>query len=731
MSLNLNLKDFLKYLSRYKWLLIIVPVICMGVTYFLVKKLPKQYNSSALISTGLTSQFQSLPGANENMDYFKLTQQFGNLLEMMKSKRVTNALSYQLILHDLKNPNEAFQKEADIIKKLSEKDRQDAIVEFEKKLANNSFISLADNGRLKLYDMLKATGYGESSINNNLKISRNGESDLIRVSYTSANPNLSSFVVNTFATDFIDYYSDLTTAGQRKSLAMLDTLLKAKQDEMMRKSQALNASTAGANANAAGAIVAQKQADMSNQRITEAQSQRAQLLRNISSVQGALEDINRKLSGSGGFVTQGTNANNVEIVNIDNQLQIANQRYVNNNFKPQDKATIDSLQRIKSRLIASSASTNSTNSATIRQSLIDRKIQLESDLASSKNALNTVEQELRSLGSLNYSAAGIAAPSANAGLMGEAETAIQEYNNLQSQYQQVNMAAKAGVKLNLAEPGLPEPALPSKNFLYLAFSGFSSLMLCLLVFFTSFALNTTITTPEQFERNTGQKVIGYLNYITEDNKDLRQIWKDNGTVENYSMYKDLLRSLRFELDEKLFGNDKVLGITSLRDNEGKSFLAGSLSYAFAMMGKNILLICEGDSSLIDLITNKNNTEQNTQVFESFIVKKEIQIEDRITILGRNQNNNSLLELRDSNSLVAGFNVLKDTFDIIIVDIDSSKELHNVKEWLRFCDKSIAVFESGSKVTDADKPFLSFLNSQKGFLGWVINKMDTKVVKTIS
>lgn len=35
MNLNLNLKDFLKYLFRFKWLLIIVPAVCLVISYFL------------------------------------------------------------------------------------------------------------------------------------------------------------------------------------------------------------------------------------------------------------------------------------------------------------------------------------------------------------------------------------------------------------------------------------------------------------------------------------------------------------------------------------------------------------------------------------------------------------------------------------------------------------------------------------------------------------------------
>lgn len=101
--------------------------------FFRKKELPKSYKSEALISTGLTSRFeQTALAGGQNMDYFKLSQQFGNLLEMMKSKRTINLLSYKLLLHDLKDSTNAFKPYSKVIQKLSEQERQQAIIEFEK-----------------------------------------------------------------------------------------------------------------------------------------------------------------------------------------------------------------------------------------------------------------------------------------------------------------------------------------------------------------------------------------------------------------------------------------------------------------------------------------------------------------------------------------------------------------------------------------------------------------------
>ncbi|MFT4094890.1 MAG: Wzz/FepE/Etk N-terminal domain-containing protein [Niabella sp.] len=729
MNLNLNLKEFLKYLSRFRWVLILVPVLSAVISYLMVKKLPKVYKSSALIATGITNQpQQSALNTDNQLDYFKLSQQFGNLMEMMKSKKSINILSYKLILHDLKNPGEAFKKPPELLTKLSPQDKEIVINEYEKRLANGTLISIADNGnRIKLYDILKASGYSENILLRDLNIGRNGESDFIKVEFQSPNPNLSAYVVNMLSKDFIAYYTSLSVAGRAESLAILDSLLRAKEIDMQKKNAAAQNAITTAAAQAAGAANAQRRSDIASSKATEAESQRQLYLRQISSIKGAMADIDAKLKGQGGYVTPNESANNTAILDIDNQLRIANQKYINNNFRPQDKNSVDSLQRIKERLVGRSYNSGNLNPSLVRQELLNQRLKLEGDLASAQSALTTVENQLSAMPKTAGGANAAGSPAQN--IIRDAEIASADYQAVQNQYNQAKLMNQTASTLALAEPGLPGLPEKSKNILYVGLSGISSLLVCLLGLFVIFALNTKVDNVARLEAITHQKVIGCLNYIESEDKDLRNIWKDNGTSKEYTVYKDLLRSLRFEINQLLSEDKNVLGITSLVDGAGKTFLAGSLSYAFAMMGKNVLLICEKDGNILELVTNtKNSDKRPLQKFESFLVKKQIQVEDRITILNRNTSkNNSLLELRDAKSLIAGFEVLKDTFDIVIIDIDSGEDLHNVKEWMMFCDRSIAVFEAGKKITENEEVFIKFLAEQKSFLGWILNKV--KILNT--
>src|SRR5436190_22411110 len=102
----MDLKDYLK---KYKWLIIILPLVTLAATFFKVKDLARVYNSEALISTGLVDQSKQI-ATEQNMDYFKISQQFSNIIEKIKLKKVSSMLSYNLIIHDLENPQKPFKK---------------------------------------------------------------------------------------------------------------------------------------------------------------------------------------------------------------------------------------------------------------------------------------------------------------------------------------------------------------------------------------------------------------------------------------------------------------------------------------------------------------------------------------------------------------------------------------------------------------------------------------------
>lgn len=712
----MDIRQFFKLLKHYKWILIIVPLVSLVVTVFFVKDLPKKYISKAQISTGLIDQSQQVVATDNNntQDYFKVNSQFANIMEIMKMDKTTSVLSYNLIIHDLETPEKAFVKYSDQLKKLSPVQRRELVDEYKRLLAGKEVMTPALNGKLKIFDALESMGYDAVSLNKNLSIFHVDNSDFITVLFSSENPQLSSFVVNTLATDFISTYSVDVANNQNKSNVLLDSLLKQKEKLMNEKNAALKNYKVNN-----GVLNLDKQSEIIYKQITDYEQKKSDAIRLIQSNQGALASIDQKLSSNKDQTYSSGNqiADNNRIVNIKSQIKIANERYVDNNFQPADKKKVDSLQSLLSEQMSVASNRYVADPTANKQSLITQKIALQVAMDQAKSSIKSIDAELAGLKSKYNTMVPFDAGVQN--YERDADVATKEYMDILNRANANSLQKKIGLKLNLAEAGYPGVPEPSKKVLYVAASGVASFVICLMAVLVIFLVDRSINTPVQLQKATGSKVMGRINLIKSGNTEVRDIWKDENPDKDHGVYKDLLRSLRFEIDQQLSKDgDQILGVTSLNAGEGKTFLTSGLVYAFAMTGKKVLLI-RGDKELAD-----ENSKQKLipdQFFENFMVKKQIQVEDLITVLNTKSDKTSLFEFQNQDNLKSGFGILKDQFDIIIVDITSLDNINRAKEWLLFTEKNIAVFAAGKPVEDKDSENLEYIVKHPGFMGWVLNK----------
>ena len=702
-------KEIYKLLKRYIWAIILLPIITVGVTYLLVKDLPEEYKSEAQISTGMADQSQQMTSA-QNMDYFRINQQFSSIIEMMKMKKMIDILSYHLVLHDLKSPENSFSEFSNEIKRLSPVEKEQTIAFFTNKLYDKSSVTVADNGKIKFFDILQSIGYDEKSIRKKLEIIRNDNSDFISIKYTSTDPLLSAFAVNTLSNQFINTYEQTVNQNQTKSIALLDSLLKEKEQSMNAKNSELKDYKMKN-----GVLNLGTQSDILYAKISAYEERKAQAIREIQSNQGAIASINSKLNSSNSNYAGGTVVkDNNDIINLRSQLQIANERYLDNNFSPVYKKKIDSLQNLLSAQVSRTSDRYLSNPQTAKDNLLEQKRSMEVSLDLARNSIRSIDRELAQLkGKYNNLVP------FDAGIQGyerDAEVATKEYLEVLERFNQGNIEKSVGLRLQIAQLGLPGLPITSKRILYTSLSGISSLFLLLTTLLLIYLFDRSINNSKQLATATQSPVLGSLTNIKQPGMDLQLIW-NNKDDSDYTVYKDLLRSLRFEIDHQLAPDENVLGITSLKPGEGKTFLSLGLAYAFAMTDKKVLLISS------DFEKPKiNKKELPAQFFENFLVKREIEREDYITVLNTKSNSGSLLEIQSEKTLKAGFEVLKKEFDIIIIDINSMGNSNKAKEWLLFADKNLSVFEAGKTLSDNDKDFVTFMKNQKGFMGWVLNKV---------
>ncbi|HEY0244864.1 MAG TPA: lipopolysaccharide biosynthesis protein, partial [Mucilaginibacter sp.] len=385
----MDYKELFKHINKYKWFIIIIPVITVVITHFMVKDLPKQYVSQALLSTGFVDQSKQVSGI-QNLDFFKTGQQFANIIEKVKLKKVMSMLSYSLIIHDLENPRHPFKGFSKKIDSMSTEKQAEILEKFKSKLANRETMALSDATNIELYQIVASMWYDEDNLNKSLIVSHTEGSDFISVTYTSNNPELSAFVVNTLCTHFIDNNNRDVDFNQSNSIALLDSLLQKKELIMNQKIDSLkNFKTKS------GVLNLENQSESAYAQLTEARGKRDEALRQIQANQGAIASIEAKLRGKDPYINN-TNlaADNREILDLRNQLKTANDKYIDEGFKQSGKKRVDSLTTILNAKLSKNTETNIIDPTASRQNLIQQRTQLQIALDQAKSSITSLNNEI-------------------------------------------------------------------------------------------------------------------------------------------------------------------------------------------------------------------------------------------------------------------------------------------------------------------------------------------------
>lgn len=699
-----DLKLFFRYLWRFKWLIVLVPVVGVAATYFFVRELPNTYKSVAQVSA-LSSTTSSAAASIRN---FQLT---AYIVELAKSKRLVNALGYRLILHDLENEEESFREWSDALKSLSDTERSEAVQAFKERMQRHTILSVADNsGTLKLFDMVNSMGYGESKLLDGLKTSMNDITGIVDITFVSESPDLSVYAVNTLSSDLIYYFNSLTETRMDNSLAVLDSVLQDKYRIMNDKKDVLNRYKAGSGVVSAGA-----QTSALYGRVTSYEQKRAETLRQIEALKGAIKSIDDRLNNVASQQNTGISS---ELVVLDQQLKLANQRYVDGGFKAADKRYVDSLQQVRSTMLsASTQNIGGVNTRQTREALTTQRRSLETELALAESGMASIESELADLrGRFNA----MMPTDANVQRYEqEYEIANNEYLDALARYNAATTSNVSGMRLSMMDYGLPGLPESPKKLVYLGASGVASLAVCFSILVLLFLTDRRVTVPLQLQSITNGAVIGELNTIRDQNVDIGDVWKNVEEQADFTLFRNRLRALRFEVGRQLEANqEKVLLVTSLNAGDGKTFVASGLAYAFAMTGKRILLISKTASSALPIeLRQKKSIPQN---FDAFLKNQEIEPSDLITLLQVRTGDQSLMELTDLENLEKAFDVLKAAFDLIIIDGTEMHEANQIREWLSFSDRSLAVFRNGVSMKEGDISIVKQMQQRPEFMGWVFN-----------
>ncbi|GAA3987729.1 exopolysaccharide transport family protein [Mucilaginibacter dorajii] len=713
----MEIGNFFKLLKKYFLIIILVPVLAVIGAVFPIKNLPDNYTSHAQIATGIVDASRHLldKDANVNVQEQQILSEFSNLMAIMKLKKMLNQVSYTLIIHDLKNPNAPFSKPSKLLAEMHDYEREAALKIFESKFNNLEALSLYNKQEAGLNDLLRSMKYDDVSLRKDLLIFRDDESDFISVSYDSANPQLSATVVNTLCTQFISYYTQTVKKNESNAVQFLSDLLLQKRKALSDKTAQLQQYKIDN-----GVINLDEQSKEIFSQIMVYNTKKQEAEKDIASYEGALKNIDNKFNPDDRKYLESTVSKfNQAITSTQDQLHVMQNKYIRSNYNPVYKPTVDSLQKELASQINQSSDKYSTNPLTHVDDLVKQKLTLEVSRDLAKYSIKSINDEVADLNAKFNRLVPFDAKVKTYNF--DIDIASKEYLDVLNKYNETNLKSNFSIKLIQVEIAAPEAAQPSKRILLLALTFILTSFVCVFVLFMMFYLDDTIKEPATLVNKTQLPLLGYLNKIPGVSPDLRKLW-DVENRDKMQQFKELLRSVRFEIDQELRG-EKIIAVTSMGPNEGKTLFATSLAYSYSMINKKVLLI-DGNFDKPDLTQATHPTMYLEDYFKNnpyYDYTLEVN-SGTAAVFGNHGGDVTLLEIGEEGFVKTRFDDLTSKYDIIIIDTAALSALNKSKEWLLFANKTVVIFEANKELTNAHKPHLAFLKSMGNkFGGWVLNK----------
>lgn len=718
----MELVAFFKFLYRNLKVLILIPVVTLSITYFLVKSLPDTYISEGQIATGIVDKTDEINLTDAPpLQQSEIEQKFSNLIQMLQMQKLLSLVSYKLILHDLteKTP---FTKLSRNVESLSAAEKKRVIALIISKYKSQQPLSKGIPVEAQLDDLISSMKYDVGSIKSKLSVSRIKQSDYITVSFESSDPNLSAFIVNTVCQEFIDYYTNIVKRTGERSVNYLSNLLAKKQNDLNSKMEVLKFYKIRNNV-----LNLPEQARIVFGQMIEIENRQSETQRQIIAISSAIRSIDNKFNPRDRkYFEAAASKVNAEIVSYKEKSKALSDKYVDNDFDPVYKRMYDSIQVLTTNKINQATDDAIFNPLTVKQDLIARKIGFQTELDLHVNSINSLKRlhdklfaQFRRLVPFEASIQSYER---------DIEIASQEYLDILDRYNNTSMQTTFVAKLKLTQEAAPGAIQPSKKMLLIILSGVISFVFCIVILFILFYFDDSIQSAKQLANTTGLPVIGQLDLVSNDKLNFNDLWKEHSKNLQTQFFKDQLRAIRLEISQEL-NNFKILGITSFNPNEGKTFFALNLAYAYAITNKKVLLI---DGNFLSPQLSKTPKSDTLPYLEDFLLNGENVIGDQnsiITILGNKHGGRSILELSDKATIEKRFEYLKTVYDLIIIETPALTSTESSKEWMLFIEKLVGVFEYKDYITEAQKPQLNYLISlEEKFSGWILNKVPAQTLQ---
>jgi uncharacterized protein involved in exopolysaccharide biosynthesis len=711
-----------KSLMRRKWFIIISTLMAVLAAFLLTLEQEKLYKSVAQIATGFTMSDQ-VKLKDESFNIYEIDVKFNNVIEALKSPRVLEMTSYNLMLHDLENPDKAFrtlsveEKKYDAYRHL---DRAKAIAILTKKYSDEQLLSSYVPEERKVQELLKIYRYDLETLRYVLYVGRVQRTDFIDIQYRSINPELSAYIVNQVCTEYLRNYESSRNQLTVQNIETLKKLVDQKRDELDAKIS---------NIKLMGTLDVSVESSSKLEQISNFENRLADEKSLNNSAQLTLQQIIIRLADMSKANSQSsstTSAINTELTSLRTQMNEAYSDYVN---KGGNDATLYAKYQTlkndyKTKLTAMASAAPTTTIGNTLADLQQKKSDLELQIKSSAQNIDAYEQKIRQLNSSMGAAASRGAN--NLALQKEVELAQQEYESIKSRYDAA-VNNKIAPMDNFHQILFGQPAVepePSKRLIIIALAGMSMLVFCCIAIIFLEYVDLSIKTPTQFMKVLELKLLGVVNRINFKHAPLEEIFTNpNLKKHNTAVFRELLRKLRFEMEDS---GKSIFLFTSTKPREGKSTIIKALAYSLSLSKKSVLIIdtqfpnnsLTRDFGAQPVLESFNSSVDN---FNADSVKQLVTESPLpgVFVIGCEGGEYTPSEILKPGNMLEYLKILAHQYDYILMEGAALNDRSDSKELMKYAEIVIAVISARSSVKQTDKEAIIFLQNLQEKLGGAI------------
>ncbi len=751
----MELTYYLSILWRRKWLILLSAILAGVLAYYIVSLKPPIYKSETILSTGVIDPTGINPGKdNPFIQQLHIKMSFNNLIQYVTSRSCINLLTFHLLNHDL-DPDEFGDgpfRQPEVIASYDE-----ASIDSLNNLLSTKLAQLKpefDRPEDELYfnKIAKDFEYDYDKLKeDHLQIQRMGETDYVKISFTSENPELSAFAASKFSNSVIDYFESKRTSETDEALEYLGRSAQAKKDKLIGKQNDLKSYNSG---NQLVDLVSQREATVSQIRDLEQQKSNAQAA--INANEATIKDL-KKLMGDDSpndakaITVDSDDSDNAAIIQLNRKIvnlkeqvamytnnlidNIGNKRKNESSLRLVKKQLTEDMKALSRLQKEKVKEKEETEDHTQENELFDRHLSATIDLTNAKEEMAIIDEKLIELRARSSSFVSNQAYVTN--LEREINIAKEDYEMVVRRLELERLETKSlDSPFTIIEHAqIPEKAESDKKLLFTAFSGVVGASMATFFIFLLAFLDNTMHSPNQFKSFTGLPLIGSVVKINNKKLNLQELFAGDTKNQVMEKFKELIRDLRFNLEKINEGN--IFLITSPREDEGKSFLITVLAHALLLKQKKVLVI-DTNFKRNTLSTWADKALPGSIGNHQLLVDAKLTEHFAVTSIKSPFNNTPIESISNSGrsqSPLEGLNEeefqlflrrLSEKYDYIFMEGAALNEYADTKELIDFSDNVLAIFSSDSTMRQADKDSIAFLNGLGDkFGGSILNRINRK------